>query len=288
MIKLIIAVVGPTGVGKTKISELLAQKYQAIVINADAIQIYKELNIGSAKPKKEEKSCLEHYLFDIKSITEEYNVIDYQKDLRNIIKLNEDRNIIIVGGTGLYLMAGLYDYEFKRETNNINYENFSNEELYELALKKDSNMQIHINNRLRLIRFLKKENSSQNGNKLLYDVKFIGLTTKRDILYEKINQRVDHMIEEDLIDEVKSLYLYKNKSRVLNSAIGYKEIIQQLEGLISLEEAINRIKKNSRRYAKRQYTWFNNKMNINWFEVNFEDLNITLNEIISYLDAIKK
>ena len=152
---MIIAIVGPTGVGKTKLSVKLAKKYNAIIINCDAMQVYKKMDIGTAKIKENEKEGIPHYLFDIKDVTDNYTVYDYQKDARNLITKYKNRNIIFVGGTGLYLKAALYSYEFKEENSNKNnYEALTNEALYTLALKKDPHMNIHKNNRKRLIRFL--------------------------------------------------------------------------------------------------------------------------------------
>ncbi|MFI3260194.1 MAG: tRNA (adenosine(37)-N6)-dimethylallyltransferase MiaA [bacterium] len=280
---MIIVITGPTCVGKTKLSEHLAKKIDAIIINADAVQVYKELNIGSAKPIKEEMSNQEHYLFDEKNITEDYTVFDYQKDIRKLLELNKDKNIIIVGGTGLYISAGLYDYQFEENLEKDEYENLTNDELYKLALEKDSKIDIHPNNRVRLVNFLNQTIKSTDGKNLLYEAKFIGLTTSRDILYEKINNRVDEMFEKGLLKEVELLYNKKDDSRVLNSAIGYKEVIQYLNKETSYEEMIEIIKQNSRRYAKRQYTWFNNKMNLEWFEVNYECFNNTIEQVEEYL-----
>lgn len=281
---MIVAVVGPTGVGKTKLSVELAKKYNAVVVNCDAVQVYKELNIGSAKPTEEEKCGIEHMLFDIVSVTDNYTVKDYQKDLRNVLKKYHNRNIVIVGGTGLYLCAGLYDYEFKEEINTNNYDNLSNEQLYNLALEKDKNMDIHKNNRVRLIRFLNRESKNNNGNKLLYDVKFIGLNLDRNLLYERINLRVDKMMKDGLLDEVKNLNPLRVSSRVLNTAIGYKELYDYFDKKISLEQAIEEIKQNSRHYAKRQFTWFNNKMNVTWFNVNLDDFQKTIDQVEDFLD----
>jgi len=280
---MIICVVGPTGVGKTKLSVELAKKYNGIIINADACQIYKELNIGTAKIKEEEKCGIEHLLFDIKNPLEEYSVSDYQMDLRKLLEEYKDRNIILVGGTGLYITAGLYDYEFS-EMNNNDYSEYSNEELYNMCKEIDNNINIHVNNRRRLENFLNRSKKINKEPKLLYDVKFIGLTTSREVLYEKINNRVDEMFDEGLLTEVKSLYDKYGDVRILNSAIGYKEVIKYLKGEITLEESIELIKKNSRHYAKRQYTWFNNKMNITWFETNFDNFNKTINSVEDYLD----
>lgn len=281
---MIVAVVGPTGVGKTKLSVELAKKYNAVVINCDAVQVYKELNIGSAKPTEEEKCGIEHLLFDIVSVTDNYTVKDYQMDLRKVLEKYKNRNIIIVGGTGLYLCAGLYDYEFKEENTMASYDNLSNEQLYNLALDKDKNMDIHKNNRVRLIRFLNRENNNNNGNKILYDVKFVGLNLDRNLLYERINLRVDKMMKDGLLDEVKNLSSLRSSSRVLNTAIGYKELYDYLDNKISLEESIEKIKQNSRHYAKRQFTWFNNKMNVTWFNVNLDNFQKTIDQVEDFLD----
>ena len=281
---MIVAVVGPTGVGKTKMSIELAKELDAIIINCDAVQVYRELNIGSAKASKDEQGSVPHFLLDIKNVNEEYTVKDYQTDIRNLLNEYQNRNIIIVGGTGLYLCAGLMDYRFEEETNNILYEDLSNEELYQLAKEKDGSVNIHPNNRVRLIRFLNKKNTEKVEPKLLYkDVHFIGLTTEREKLYNIINDRVDKMMNSGLLEETKSLYEKYPHSRVLHSAIGYKELIEYLDNKISLEEAINNIKQNSRHYAKRQYTWFNNKMDVKWFEVNYNNFDETINKVKKYL-----
>lgn len=281
---MIICVVGPTGVGKTKLSVMLAKKYNGIIINADACQIYKELNIGTAKIREEEKCGIEHILFDIKNPEEDYSVSDYQNDLRKLLDKYKDRNIILVGGTGLYLTAGLYDYSFS-PINKKDYSDYSNEELYELCKELDANIEIDKNNRRRLENYLNREDRTIKEPKLLYDnVYFIGLTTDRSNLYERINNRVDEMIEEGLLEEVDTLYKKYGNARILGSAIGYKELIKYLDGKISLEEAIDLIKKNSRHYAKRQYTWFNNKMNITWFNTDFNNFDNTYCDVEKYLD----
>ncbi len=280
---MIVCIVGPTGVGKTKLSIELAKYYNGIIINADSMQIYKELNIGTAKIKEEEKEGIKHYLFDIKEPTDMYTVYDYQKDLRKLLDNNKEKNIIIVGGTGLYIKAGLYNYIFDEEDTNNSYESLSNEELYNLVLKKDKDSDIHKNNRKRMIRFLNKKESFEDKDTLLYDTKFIGLTTDRETLYNRINDRVDLMIKEGLIEEVKNLYDRNIRSKAIMIGIGYKELYEYFDGKISLEEAIELIKQRSRKYAKRQYTWFNNQMNINWFNVNFKDFNKTIEEVINYI-----
>ena len=281
---MILCIVGPTGVGKTRLSIELAKKYNAFIVNADSMQVYKDLNIGTAKVTEEEKCGIEHKLFDIKDPTEMYTVYDYQKDLRNILDNYKDKNIIIVGGTGLYIKAGLYNYIFTNDEFINTYDNLSNEELYKLVLKKDKYSNIHINNRKRMIRFLNRKETNKDKDTLLYDSIFIGLTTNRDILYDRINKRVDKMINDGLIDEVKSLYDKNIRSKAIETGIGYKELYDYFDGLITLDDAIELIKKRSRNYAKRQYTWFNNQMNIKWFNVDFDNFTNTIKEVEKYID----
>lgn len=277
-------ILGPTGVGKTKLSIELAKIMEAYVINCDAVQVYKGLDIGSAKVTEEEKDGIKHFLFDIKNPDEEYSVKDYQEDLRSLMDKYSDKNLVIVGGTGLYATAGVYDYRFTEDSNEEDYSKYSLEELYKLALEKDKNCKVDKNNKVRLIRFLQRDNGALVEPKLLYeDVYFIGLTTKRDNLYEIINKRVDKMFNDGLVEEVSNLYKKYPDSKILKRAIGYKEVIDYLKGNISLEETKELIKKNSRHYAKRQYTWFNNKMDIKWFDVNFEEFGKTIEEVKEYL-----
>ena len=282
---MILAILGPTGVGKTKLSIELAKKYNAIIINCDAMQVYKDLNIGTAKVTEEEKEDIKHYLFDIKDVTEEYSVFDYQKDARQIIEDNKDKNIIFVGGTGLYLKSALYDYRFNEETAEKNeYEELTNEELYELVLKKDPNTTIHKNNRVRLVRFLNKKDSTPVEPIPLYEHTIIGLTTDREILYDRINKRVDIMVENGLLDEVKTFYDKNIKTKPLMGGIGYKELYDYFDNKISLEEALDKIKQNSRHYAKRQYTFFNNQLDMNWFEVDFNNFQNTIDNVIKFIE----
>ncbi len=285
---MIIVVCGPTGVGKTKMSVELAKKYDAVILNADSMQVYKELNIGTAKVTEEEKQGVPHYLFDIKEPDEMYTVYDYQKDLRNKLEEFKDKNIVIVGGTGLYIKAALYNYEFNIEEENNTYDDLTNEELYERVHEIDPNSETHINNRKRLIRELNRKGTPTNKDELLYPAIFIGLTTDRDTLYERINKRVDIMVSDGLIDEVKSLYDRNIRSKAIMTGIGYKELYDYFDGNITLDEALELIKQRSRKYAKRQYTWFNNQMDVKWFDVDFNDFNNTINECINYIEEKKQ
>lgn len=281
---MILCVVGPTGVGKTKLSVMLAKRYDAIIINADAMQIYKGMDIGTAKIKEEEKEGIKHFLFDVADVNYNYTVFDYQKDARKILEENKDKNIIFVGGTGLYLKAALYSYKFNTEDKTVNlYDGLTDEEVYELAKKKDKNVEIHKNNRRRLIRFLNKD-SDVVPLEEIYKATYIGLTTSRENLYNRINDRVDKMINDGLLREVKSFYDKKVYSKAINTAIGYKELYKYFDGEISLEEATDLIKKNSRHYAKRQYTWFNHQLPVIWFDVNFDDFNKTYEEVVERIE----
>ena len=283
---MIIAIVGPTGVGKTKLSLALAKKYQGIIINCDAVQIYQELNIGSAKIKPEEMEGIPHYLMNIVSPEKHYTVYDYQKDIRTIIEENKDKTIIIVGGTGLYLKAGLYDYQFGEEQEKNQYEQLSDEEIYQFALQKDPNCKMHPHNRQRLVRFLNQKIHCVNS-KSLYNAIYIGLTTNRDSLYKGINQRVDSMIEEGLVEEVNYLLKKYPTADILNSAIGYKEIKRYLNNEITLSQAIEEIKKNTRHYAKRQYTFFKNQLPVEWFLVEDTNFNLTVQNVIDFIEKQK-
>ena len=288
----VVVVTGPTAVGKTKLSIELAKKYHGEIINADAVQIYKGLDIGSAKVTKEEMEGIPHHLFDIKEVNEDYTIYHYQQDCRKLISEIQKRgNIpILVGGTGLYIKAALYDYKLSKEKENNTYDNLTTEELYHELIKLDKSVQIDKNNRRRLIRainYYKENNKSINDNKtdkLLYDTIFIGLTTDRENLYNKINNRVDIMIKEGLLDEVKSFYEKGIRTKPLQSAIGYKELYEYFDGNTELDVAIDNIKKNSRHYAKRQYTFFNHQLPVVWFETDYHNFNNTIEKVSSYID----
>ena len=285
----IIVIVGPTGVGKTKLSIELAKKINAEIINGDSVSIYKKLNIGSAKPSKEEMNGIVHHLIDIRDVNDDYTVYDYQKDCRDCIKDIESRNkrVIIVGGTGLYIKAALYDYRFSVENNYSSFDDLTNEEILDKIRNYDEKIDVHVNNRQRLVRLLNKciNNSefSNDKDKLLYNIKVIGLTTDRNIIYDRINDRVDKMLENGLLSEVESLKDEYETSRILNSGIGYKEFKEYLFGDKKLDEVIHEIKKDSRHFAKRQYTFFNNQFDVKWFDVDFLKFNNTINEVYKYI-----
>ena len=288
---MIIAILGPTAVGKTALSIALAKKYNAEVINFDAMQVYVKLDIGTAKVTKEEMEGVPHHLLSFVTLDKNYSVYDYQKDARHLIDklLKENKNIILVGGTGLYLKALLFDYNFTEGTTNNLYNDLTNEEILNKIKSYNVEELPHVNNRKRLVRLLNKlennETITNNGNNLLYkDTIFIGLTTDRNTLYDMINKRVDIMFNNGLLEEVESLKDEFNTSKALNTAIGYKEFIPYFNHKKTLDEVKDDIKKNSRHYAKRQYTFFNHQFNLRWFNTNYDDFNKTKIEVINYID----
>ncbi len=285
---MIIVVTGPTAVGKTKLSIELAKKFHGEIINADSMQFYKSLDIGTAKVTEEEKEGIPHHLFDIKEVPEDFSIYDYQTLGREIIDKLLSQNItpIIVGGSALYIKALLYDFKFQKEEKK-DYHNLSDDEIIEKIHSYGVTDIPDIKNRRRIERLLEKlENNTYRASKddsLIYDnVIFIGLTTDRSILYDKINKRVDKMFEAGLIDEVKSVYKYKD-AKSLQTGIGYKEVIKYLDNEISYEECLDLIKKNSRHYAKRQYTFLKHQLPVTWFNVDYEDFTKTINEVTNFI-----
>jgi len=292
----VIVITGPTAVGKTKLSIDLAKHFNGEIINADSTQIFKSLDIATAKVTEEEKENIVHHLIDIKTIEQNYTVYDYQRDCRNKISevINKNKIPIIVGGTGLYIKAALYDYKFSEEQTKIDYSKYDNETLYSKWLKINPNTLIHKNNRKRIERALsyyeinhKLIEEKEKTEDLLYKTIFIGLTTNRENLYNRISKRVDIMFEKGLLEEAKSLYNSNIRTKAIMTPIGYKELFDYFDNKCTLEETKDLIKQKSKKYAKRQYTWFNNQMDIKWFDVCFEDFDKTLNEIIKYIEEGK-
>lgn len=290
--KKVLVVVGPTAVGKTKISIELAKRLGCEIISGDSVAVYKGLDIGSAKPTLEEMDGVKHHLIDVRDPSEQYNVAEFQKAARSIIDSEEGLSLIC-GGTGLYVQSVLFNYEFEAPERNLDfankYQNYSNEELYQLLVSKDNSInsdRIHHNNRKRVLRaleILETQNSSINSynkkNEPVYDYYICYLSLSRDVLYERINKRVDIMLEAGLEKEVKELY----DNNIFPHAIGYQEFVPYFEGLVSMESVVEEIKKNSRHLAKRQETWFKNQMNSHFYIVNLDDVEETINKI--YLDV---
>lgn len=289
MLKLI-AIVGPTGIGKTKLSIALAKHYDAEIINCDAMQVYEGMDIGTAKVTTKEMDRIPHHLLSFVSVTENYTVFDYQKDGRKIIDeiRSRGKNIVLVGGTGLYLKALLYRYEFHAIPKIEHIEDLSLEEMLSTLQKEGVSLEnVDVHNRRRIERLYTNVMAgvlpTKTGNELLYETVFIGLTTDREHLYSIIDARVSKMIDDGLVDEVKSLLPYAKESKALSTAIGYKEIISYLEGECTLNDAISMIQKNSRHYAKRQYTFFRHQFPVHWISVCLDDFQKSIQEAIAWI-----
>ena len=277
-----IVIAGPTGVGKTKISIDLASELNAEIISSDSAQVYRGLNIGTAKITEEEMQGIKHHLIDIVEPISKYSVGNFEKDVNKILNQNPEKNFLIVGGTGLYINSvtnGLSTLPEADKKTRDYLATLDSQALLELALKYDeeATKEIHPNNRVRLERVvevflltgqkfseLSKKNIKNNNFKFLK----IALERDRENLYDRINKRVDIMFAQGLVDEVKKLYeIYGEKLYKLN-IIGYNEIIDCINGIISLDEANYRIKLNSRHYAKRQFTWFKADKEYQWFNLD--------------------
>ncbi|MCF7923515.1 MAG: tRNA (adenosine(37)-N6)-dimethylallyltransferase MiaA [Candidatus Izimaplasma sp.] len=286
----LLVIVGPTGVGKTQLSIVLAKEFNGEIISGDAMQFYKGMDIGTAKATKTQRDSVKHHLLDILEPNETFTVVDYQKMVREKIDNIKAKNKlpILVGGSGLYIQSIIYNYKFKGnkskqkdELNNLSLTDLQNQ------LKKHNPLlyeKIDLENKRRVIRALEKtDDDIQKQVKPYYnDSLVIGLNTERNKLYERINNRVDLMIKNGLLEEVKTLYDKKINSQSVQ-AIGYKEFYLYFSGEITLEEAIRLVKRNSRRYAKRQLTWFRNKMNVNWFESDFTDFELTIQDVKKFI-----
>ncbi|MED4531204.1 tRNA (adenosine(37)-N6)-dimethylallyltransferase MiaA [Metabacillus fastidiosus] len=305
MKKELIVLIGPTAVGKTKLSIDLAHKLNAEIISGDSMQIYRRMDIGTAKITTEEMEGIPHHLIDIKDPDESFSVAEFQEIVRPLIDEIHARNKIpmIVGGTGLYIQSVVYDYQFADIPQDTAYrlemEQFLEQNGVDLLHAKLQKVdpaaaeRIHKNNSRRVIRALEiyhctgltmTEYIEKQEQEQLYNASIIGLTMDRDVLYERINKRVDIMVEQGIVHEVKQLYDDGIKDCQSIQAIGYKEFYDYFDGRVTLEEAVHNLKQNSRRYAKRQLTWFRNKMDVTWFEMTpplqYEE---KLNEILHYV-----
>lgn len=304
----LLVIIGPTAVGKTKLSIELAHRFNAEIISGDSMQIYRGMDIGTAKIKKDEMEGIPHHLIDIKEPYENFSVAEFQHLVRAKIKEIAEKGKLpmIVGGTGLYIQSVIYDYRFAdvpgdealRRKLEERANEIGNEALHKELMEKApvSAAHIHPNNRRRVIRAL--EIFHLTGGKtmhdfqinqqpeLMYQTALIGLTMEREKLYERINQRVDLMMKQGLLEEVKSLHSQGLRDCQSIQAIGYKEIYEYLDGKISLEQAVENLKQNSRRYAKRQLTWFRNKMDVQWFNMtDVTNLSKKIEEISQYVEG---
>lgn len=291
----IVVILGPTGVGKTKLSIALAKTLKGEIINADGTQLFKEANIGTAKVTKEEMDGVVHHMLDIVSLKDNYTVKDYQSDARIILDslIKENKNVVIVGGSGLYIKALLYDYRFSEEEgNNDSYDELTNEELKEKVNSIYEGNDIHQNNRKRLIRFLNHYNktgeiikNNEGKDTRVYDFTLIGLTAPKEELYEYLNKRVEIMMCDGFIEEARNLY--NEGLTKAENLIGYKEFIEYFKGNMELVDAVESIKRRTRKYAKRQYTWINNQFeDVKWFEINYKNFDETIKKVEDYLNCL--
>lgn len=309
----IIVISGPTGIGKSKVAVELAKKLgNAEIISSDSMQIYKEMSIGTAKVTDEEMSGIKHHMIDEVSIHDNFSVYDYQKKAKKLISdMNERGTIpIIIGGTGLYINSLLYNLDFSseaedkelREKLNKEAELYGKEYLYNKLKELDPEYaeKLSVNDTFRIIRALeviyKSGNKYSEENKNFreyndeYDKLIYILQTDRELLYDRINKRVDKMFDAGLLDEVKDIIKDMTSEEIASNrallAIGYKELISYLQGEITYERAVDLIKQKSRNYAKRQLTWFRRESEANFIDMNFEDIDQTLNTIFN--DIMKR
>lgn len=306
----LIVLIGPTAVGKTKMSIELAKAFNGEIISGDSMQIYRNMDIGTAKIKPSEMEGIPHHLIDIKDPHESFSVAEFQELVREKINdiIQRGRQPIIVGGTGLYIQSVLYDYqfseapsdeEFRKSLENLAHEQ-GNQYVHEQLMKidRESGERLHPNNVRRVIRALEvyhctgktmTELQKLQFPKLLYHAAIIGLTMEREKLYQRINKRVDIMIDEGLVNEVEGLYQSGLRNCQSIQGIGYKELYEFFNGNVSFQQAVDQLKQNSRRYAKRQLTWFRNKMNVEWFDMTDVStssiFNKKIDEISSYIEG---
>ena len=281
----VIVIGGPTASGKTKLGIELAKKINGEIVSADSMQIYKEMDIGTAKPDIEEMQGIKHYMIDFINPDESYSVADYKRDAKNAIKeiLEKGKVPIVVGGTGLYIDSLIYEIEYLDIKTDMNYrkkleeraEKEGLEILYNeaMAIDKDATELISRNDKKRILRILeiyhqtgktKTELDKNSRKEPEYDYKMFAIDMERDILYERINKRVDLMIENGLIAEVENVYKKYKKFPTSMQALGYKEVVLYLENKIAKDEMIEMIKRETRRYAKRQLTWFRKNKQTIW------------------------
>ena len=298
---MVVVIAGPTGVGKTALSIEVAKHYDTEIISGDSMQVYKTLDIGTAKVTAEEADGIPHHMIDILSPEEPFSVAMYQREVRALIKRFEDKGKLplIVGGTGFYIKSVLHDFDFdgsvRDEDYDRRYRDLDNKTLHERLKAKDpkSADTIHQNNRKRVLQALIRaeegtpKSARTEGETPLYDYCLIVLRMERTTLYERINQRVDAMIQAGLLKEARALY-EKGPSSTAAQAIGYKELFEYFEGHVTLETAIETIKRNTRRYAKRQYTYFFNQFDPHVIDVDGKDIKTISSEAISIIDRALK
>lgn len=300
----VVVIVGPTASGKTKLSVELAKRNNGEIISADSMQIYKDMDIGTAKVTKEEMQGIKHYLVDCVLPSERYTVSNFKKDSEKAIEeiLNSNKSPIVVGGTGLYINSLIYgiDYQEMKFDEGYRTKLMNKAEtpeglqmLWDEANKIDplAMQKISKNDKKRIIRVLEIYNATgktkteqeiiSRSKEIKYDYKVFGINFKREILYERINQRVDIMIKQGLEQEVRNLISKYNCFPTAMQGLGYKEVVEYIKGIITYEEMVEKIKQETRRYAKRQMTWFRKNKDIIWLNGE-DDINKNVNIILSY------
>lgn len=293
----IVVICGPTASGKTRLGIKLANKVNGEIISCDSMQIYKKMDIGTAKPTIEERKQAVHHLIDFVEPNERYSVADFKRDATKEIKeiLSRGKMPILVGGTGLYINSLIYNIEFNEEKNDLEYrkslEDLPIEEIYNKALEidKEATLKISKNDRKRLSRILeiyhstgknKTELEKESRKKVLYDYRIYVLSMDRELLYQRIEKRVDMMIEEGLVDEVRNLLKEYKEFPTAFQGLGYKEVLEYLNNEITKEEMIEKIKKETRHYAKRQLTWFKAYKNAKWLDsMNSNNVDIIMEDL---------
>ncbi|ARI77425.1 tRNA (adenosine(37)-N6)-dimethylallyltransferase MiaA [Halobacillus mangrovi] len=305
----VISVVGPTAVGKSKLGVHIAKHFGGEVISGDSMQIYKSMDIGTAKVTKEEMEGIPHHMIDLKDPSEDFSVAEFQETVQNLIyKIDKNGKLpVIVGGTGLYIQATLYDFNFSETKKDDAVIKKLEEEAKERGMQHmydrlksvdpEQASRIHPNNERRVLRALEvyettgkvmSDYQEEQPDESPFSPIIIGLEMDRNQLYDRINKRVDKMVDEGLVEEVRSLYEQGLEDQQSMKAIGYKELIPYFKGEYGLNDAIELLKRNSRRYAKRQYTYFRNKMDVNWYEVTEDDYEEKFATILADLAGMLK
>ncbi len=299
-----IAITGPSSSGKTKLAVNLAKEINGEIISVDSRQIYKELDIGSAKPSLEERQGIVHHLIDIIDVTEEYTVADFCDDAKKIIKeiVSKGKTPILAGGTGLYFRVLLQDYDLPRVAPNKelrdSLERKTSEELYKMlqSLDLELSKKIHFNNKVKIIRAIEvcmslgiPMSEAMKKKESEYDTLWLGLNSEnREFLYNRINKRVDCMFEQGLLKEAEHLFNKYGENKILTGTIGYQELLSYLKGETDFETASNLLKQNTRRYAKRQISWFKANKEINWFDIEKLSMEEILQNIIDIFLSSKQ
>lgn len=298
----LIAIAGPSSSGKTKLAIEVAKALNGEIISVDSRQIYKELDIGSAKPTIEEREGMPHHLMDIIDVTQEYTVADFCDDAKQKIKeiIDKGKTPILAGGTGLYFRVLLQDFDLPRVAPNQELrdelEKLSSEELYNQLLELDYDIaqKIHFNNKVKIIRALEvcktlgiPMSKAQKKKESEYDVFWFGLNSNdREFLYNRINKRVDIMLKQGLLKEATALFNKYGENKILLGTIGYQEFYPFFNGEIDFETAIEQLKQNTRRYAKRQISWFNANKDIHWFDIQKNDIEFMSSFIVSEYEKL--